>query len=178
MFRPSDVRSSGYNGWMRQLPRSTVFAALAVGLLQGANSEALDAVASMDHAGTSTLFRCDPMGYAVDNLSRAVSEWRLDHVDLVAGVSWRTLGMVNFDAEISAEGETLFSSTASLPADPPASADLVIGRRRGVKFERRATVANCYVRSTRSPSSTLRQRPWTVWSSSSPGWTPQTEIHS
>jgi type II secretory pathway pseudopilin PulG len=108
------------------------------GPIQGANSDALDAVASMDRAGN--LYFISTRSYA-ETLS-TIYRGRFQNgvvtgVELVAGVSRRIPGMVNFDAEISADGDTLFFVDGVFNGGPvPAAADLVMARRRGARFER------------------------------------------
>lgn len=110
-----------------------------VGELAGANSTALDGVASLGPDGTfyfvstrsydttsSTVYRGQFTGDAVSG------------VELVPGVSRQMPGWVNFDAEVSADGQTLYFvdglfNTTSGYWD---SADLVIGRRDGDGFTR------------------------------------------
>jgi hypothetical protein len=56
----------------------------------------------------------------------------------VAGVSQRQPGIVNFDAEISGDGSTLYFVDGDFRSpSPPKSAEIVIARRRGGEFVRR-----------------------------------------
>jgi hypothetical protein len=111
------------------------------GELKGANTPALEGVPSVDRAGNlffvstrsyretlSTLYR----GRFVDG---AVSDVRL-----VGGVSRRQPGIVMFDAEIAADGNTLFVVDGELSGGPhPRSADIVIAVRDGAEFRRLAS---------------------------------------
>ncbi len=113
------------------------------GTIAGVNSTALDGVASLDSAGNfyfvstrsytttaSTLY----FGHYADG---AVSD-----VMLVPNVSRQQPGIVNFDAEVSADGNSLwfddgqFSSTGMLLA-----ADIVVADKQAVGFVRRSDSA-------------------------------------
>ena len=80
-----------------------------MGEIAGANSPLLDAVASMDLAGdfffitTRSYLSSFSTIYQASYAAGAVTD-----VGLVAGVSKRKLGWVNFDCEISADGNTLY----------------------------------------------------------------------
>jgi Tol biopolymer transport system component len=108
------------------------------GEVKGVNTAALDAVATMDRRGTlyfvstrdyektySTIFR----GSFVDG--------QVTRVELVPGVSRRERGMINFDVDISPDGETLYFVDARFGRSGPETADIVIAERRGAGFERR-----------------------------------------
>jgi hypothetical protein len=113
------------------------------GALKEANTLALEGVPSVDRAGNlffvstrsyqetlSTLYR----GRFVDG---AVADVRL-----VGGVSRRQLGIVMFDAEIAADGNTLFVVDGEFAGGPhPKSADIAIAARDGAEFRRLATSA-------------------------------------
>lgn len=108
------------------------------GELKGANTPALEGVPSLDRAGNlffvstrsyketlSTLYR----GRFVDG---AVSEVRL-----VGGVSRGQAGSVMFDAEIAADGNTLFVVDGEFAGGPrPKRADIAIAVRDGAAFRR------------------------------------------
>jgi hypothetical protein len=58
-------------------------------------------------------------------------------VELVEGISPRIPGIVNFDAEISADGEVLVGVDGDLTGGPmPKTADLFLARRVGNRFQR------------------------------------------
>src|SRR5436853_7084844 len=79
------------------------------GELQGANSPALDGVASMDRDGN--FFFISTRSYAQTQATLYRGRFRagaVSGVELVPGVSLGRPGMVIFDAEISPGGEVLF----------------------------------------------------------------------
>jgi hypothetical protein len=58
-------------------------------------------------------------------------------IELVPGISRHTAGWVNFDAEISADGQTLYAVDSQFSAHgTPQTADLFIATRHGDKFVR------------------------------------------
>lgn len=114
------------------------------GAVPGVNSPMLDAVGSLDQLGNF---------YFVSNRSYAASlstiyggTWSaasgVGTVALVAGVSRQQAGLVNFDAEISADGQTLwfddgqYSSSGVLQA-----ASIAVANRQGAAFARQANSA-------------------------------------
>lgn len=92
---------------------------------------------------------------------------------LVPGISQHVPGMVNFDAEISADGNTLyFVDGLFTGGSVPAAADLAIARRRGAGFQRLPDSARLLAQ-INTPA--LEYAPATsadAWSSSSPASTP------
>ena len=113
------------------------------GPVAGANSQVLDAVSSLDALGN--FYFVSTRSYAT-TLSTIYSgqflAGAIDHVALVSGISLLQAGAVNFDAEISADGQTLwfddgqYSSSGDLLA-----ASLVVADRQGDTFVRRANSA-------------------------------------
>jgi hypothetical protein len=110
------------------------------GEVAGANSTALDAVPSVDDRGN--LYFVSVRGYA-DTLS-TIYRAKLDGAtasrpELVDGISRRLRGFLNFDAEISADGRTLFFVDGRLDGGPhPRTADIAIAVRDGPRFRRLA----------------------------------------
>jgi hypothetical protein len=109
-----------------------------LGPIPGANSAALDAVASLDTLGNfyfiSTRSYADTLAAIYSGPFTAAG---VSAVALVPGVSPRIAGAVNFDAEISADGQTLwfddgqYSSAGVLQA-----ASIVVASRQGTGFIR------------------------------------------
>jgi hypothetical protein len=107
------------------------------GEIQGVNSDALEGVPSLS---------CDGMLYFVSTRSykdtfstiyRAhFAKGVATNVEIAPGISRRTPGWVNFDAEISADGETLYSVDSQFKNGMPATADICIAKKRGDVFER------------------------------------------
>jgi Tol biopolymer transport system component len=108
------------------------------GELRGVNTAALEGVASMDTHGNfyfvsnrsydttaSTLYR----GHFADGV--------VSGVELVPGVSLAKPGIVNFDAEISADGETLYFVESQFNwRGQPQTARILFARRSGAGFVR------------------------------------------
>ena len=109
-----------------------------LGEVPGVNSPKMDAVASMDASGN--FYFVSLRNYFTTFSSIWAGRWmdgRVVDVQLVAGVSPRQMGVINFDAEISADGEWLiFVDGRFTNGSVPQTADLVLARRRGGRFER------------------------------------------
>ena len=101
------------------------------GKLQGANSPALDAVATVDSAGniyfvTTRSYDQDFMTIYHGHFERGV----VSDVAPVSGISRGVRGQVNFDVEVSADGNTLyFTDGLFTGGSVPAQADLAIAVR-------------------------------------------------
>lgn len=113
------------------------------GTLRGANSQALDGVPSLDRDGVLYFVSTRSYTTTLSTLYRGrLSGDEADAVELVPGVSRRTAGIVNFDAEISADGDTLYFVDGVFSGGPvPDTADIVIAERRGNGFARRGDSA-------------------------------------
>jgi len=114
----------------------TVF--LFKGEVQGVNSTALDGVASMDNNGH--FYFVSTRSYAQD-LSTIYhglfDNGNVNPAGIVPGISRQEPGMVNFDVEVSADGNTLYFVDGRFNASgQPQSADLVIATRNGTGFQR------------------------------------------
>lgn len=108
------------------------------GEIKGVNSPALDAVPSLSCSGD--LFFVSTRSYAETSSTvyRAhFSEGVASAVEHVPGVSRQSPGWVNFDAEVSADGQTLYAVDSRFSAGGiPLTADLFLARKRGAAFER------------------------------------------
>lgn len=108
------------------------------GELVGVNTRALEGVPSMDRYGN--LFFVSTRSYA-ETLS-TIYRGRFDHgkvsgIELVAGISRRQRGIVTFDAEVSADGRTLFVVDGRFAGGSvPETADIDIAVRDGAGFRR------------------------------------------
>ncbi|MBM3344297.1 MAG: hypothetical protein FJY56_19615 [Betaproteobacteria bacterium] len=61
----------------------------------------------------------------------------MSSVQLVEGVSRKQMGQVNFDAEISADGQTLYAVDGEFSGGAiPKTANIFVARRIGERFER------------------------------------------
>lgn len=108
------------------------------GEIRGANSPALDAVPSMDRHGVLYFVSMRSYEQTFSSLYQARFErGQVSEVRLVAGVSRRERGMINFDAEISADGNTLFIVDGRYTGGQvPATADIDMALRDGAGFRR------------------------------------------
>lgn len=115
-----------------------------LGPVTGVNSPELDAVASLDTLGNFYFVSTRSYATTLSTIhSGQFSGGTVGNVALVPGVSLQQAGRVNFDAEISANGQTLwfddgqYSSTGVLQA-----ASIAIADRQGSVFVRRADSAS------------------------------------
>jgi hypothetical protein len=113
------------------------------GELRGANTPALEGVPSADRAGNLFFISTRSYKETLSTLYRGrFVDGAMSDVRLVGGVSRRQPGSVMFDAEIAAEGNTLFVVDGEFTGGPhPKSADIVIAVRDGAEFRRVASSA-------------------------------------
>lgn len=108
------------------------------GELKGVKTPVLEGVPSLDREGN--LFFVSTRSYAEtrSTLYRGhFNDGTVSGVELVSGVSRRQLGIVMFDAEISADGSTLFVVDGQFSGGPhPKTASIVIAVRDGGGFRR------------------------------------------
>jgi len=111
------------------------------GEVSGVNTKDLEGVPTLDKAGNlyfvstrnysttlSTLYQC--------NFSDGIAT----NVKLINGISRLQAGWVNFDVEVSADGQTLFFVEAQFnQTGTPQTADIVIGQKYGSGFQRSLT---------------------------------------
>jgi hypothetical protein len=108
------------------------------GKVTGANTKALEGVPTVDRSGN--LYFVSTRSY--EQTLSTIYRGRFDKgvvtgVELVEGISPRIPGIVNFDAEISADGEVLVGVDGDLTGGPmPKTADLFLARRVGNRFQR------------------------------------------
>lgn len=108
------------------------------GKVTGANTKALEGVPTIDRSGN--LYFVSTRSY--EQTLSTIYRGRFDMgvvtgVELVEGISPRIPGIVNFDAEISADGEVLVGVDGDLTGGPlPKTADLFLARRAGNRFQR------------------------------------------
>jgi Tol biopolymer transport system component len=113
------------------------------GEMQGVNTPALEGVASMDRDGNFYFVSNRSYDQTASTLYRGkFAEGVVSGVELVPGVSLAKPGIVNFDAEISADGNTLYfiESEFSLFGQPK-NARILYARRIGNTFVRDANSA-------------------------------------
>ena len=108
------------------------------GELKGANTSALEGVPSLDREGNLFFISLRSYKETLSTLYHGrFSEGAVSSVDLVAGISRRQPGIVMFDAEIAADGNTLFVVDGEFAGGPiPKTADIVIAVRDGKGFRR------------------------------------------
>ena len=101
------------------------------GKLEGANSEALDAVATVDTGGTMFFITLRSYAQTLTTIYRGRFERGVvTAVAPLAGISRGVPGQVNFDVEVSSDGSTLYFVDGLFTGGPvPAAADLAIAAR-------------------------------------------------
>jgi hypothetical protein len=108
------------------------------GKIEGVNTAALEGVPTLDRNGT--LYFVSPRSYkeTLSTIYRAkFDRGRASGVELVKGLSLMKPGIVNFDVEISPDGQLLYGVDGDLTGGPvPKTADLFVARRVGDRFER------------------------------------------
>jgi WD40 repeat protein len=114
------------------------------GEVVGANSPALDAVASLDTLGQFYFVSTRSYKTTRSTLYRGhFDKGTVDSVALVPGISRQENGWVNFDAEISADGRTLWFDDGRYGIfGSLKSAAIVIAERHGDGFVRKANSAD------------------------------------
>lgn len=114
------------------------------GPIAGSNSATLDGVPSVDRDGVFYFVSTRAYASTLDTIFRGqFIVGSLAEVGAVAGVSLRRPGWVNFDAEISADGNTLWIVDGHFDSGPvPSSADIVVADREGTAFRRRSDSAS------------------------------------
>jgi WD40-like Beta Propeller Repeat len=112
------------------------------GPLEGANSSTLDGVPTMD--ASNMLYFVSTRNYFkfLETIHRGkFNGHALTDLKLVSGVSRQERGRLNFDVEVSEDGNTLYYAEGLFTADPfPREADLAMAFRTGDSFERQPDV--------------------------------------
>lgn len=109
------------------------------GEVGGVNTPALEGVASIDRDGN--FYFVSPRSYeqTASTLYRGhFAAGTVTGVELVPGVSLAKPGIVNFDAEISADGNTLYFVDSQFVHGAPRTARILFARRDGNRFVRSA----------------------------------------
>lgn len=108
------------------------------GEIGGVNTSALEGVPSLDRLGTLYFVSTRSYTETLATLYRGrFNRGQVSGVQLVAGVSRRQLGIVTFDGEVSADGDTLFLVDGWFTGGPaPETADIDIAVRDGAGFRR------------------------------------------
>jgi len=108
------------------------------GILEGISSPDLEAVASMDINNTLYYVYTGAYFETLDALyTGTFNSGMVLNSDVVAGISRNELGWINFDAEISADGNTLYFVDGRFEQTSyPVEANLVIANKTGDSFTR------------------------------------------
>jgi Tol biopolymer transport system component len=108
------------------------------GEIQGVNTPDLEGVASMDRDGNFYFVSNRSYSKTASTLYRGkFADGSITGVELVPGVSLAKPGIVNFDAEISADGNTLYFVESQFSIfGHPKSARILFARRSGNTFVR------------------------------------------
>jgi hypothetical protein len=108
------------------------------GKIDGTNTGALEGVPTMDRDGTLYFVSTRSYEKTLATIYRAkFAAGRARDVALVEGVSLKKPGIVNFDVEISADGQFLYGVDGDLTGGAvPKTADLFVARLAGDRFER------------------------------------------
>ena len=112
------------------------------GEIQGVNTGALEGVASMDRNNIFYFVSNRSYDQTSSTIYRAIyKNGGLGGVELAPGVSIAKPGIVNFDAEISADGNTLYFVESQFSRGQPKSAVILLARKAGAGFVRAAESA-------------------------------------
>ena len=108
------------------------------GQLEGANSSALDGVPTMDGRNTLCLVSTRHYFEVLQTIHRGkFTGDSLTDLELVGGVPRQERGRLNFDVEVSDDGNTIYYAEGLFTGDPfPREADLAVASRRDTNFER------------------------------------------
>ncbi len=108
------------------------------GILKGSSSDKLEGVPSMDNNGN--LYFVSIRTYFDDFQTiyhGAFAEGEIRNVGYVAGISKKKLGHLNFDLEVSADGNTIYFVDGVFSGKPfPDQANIAIAVKRGGEFVR------------------------------------------
>ena len=108
------------------------------GEIGGVNSTKLDGVASMDRNGVFYFVSTRSYDQTASTVYRgSFDNGTVTRLDLAPGVSTSTPGIVNYDAEISPDGKTLYFVESRFSASgQPQTADILIATWNGSAFAR------------------------------------------
>ncbi len=107
------------------------------GEIGGVNTTALEGVASIDSNGVFYFVSTRSYGETFSTIYRgSFDNGTVSGVDLAPGVSTATLGIVNFDAEISPDGNTLYFVESQFSSSGPQNANILIATWNGSAFMR------------------------------------------
>ena len=108
-----------------------------LGALPGADSPQLDGVASLDQLGNFYFVSTRSYSTSLSTIySGQFTSAGVTNVALVSGISLLKMGQINFDAEISADGQTLWFDDGDYSTGSLTAAKIVIANREGTGFVR------------------------------------------
>jgi hypothetical protein len=136
LFNNSNATTENTNlHWATKINDSTFY---YKGEIAGVNTADLEGVPTLDSTGT--LYFVSTRNYAttLSTLYQSTfSAGKATDVNLVSGVSKAEAGWVNFDVEVSSDGQTLYFVDARFnQTGTPQSADLVMAKKVGSAFQR------------------------------------------
>lgn len=107
------------------------------GELKGVNTPSLEGVATMDRNGTFYFVSTRSYATSYSTIYRGqFHDGSLSHIEIVPGISDNKPGRVNFDVEVSVDGNTLYYVESTFKDGQPQRAQLAIAHRKGARFER------------------------------------------
>lgn len=107
------------------------------GEVQGVNTMALETAPSMDRNGMLYFVSTRSYGTTLSTLYRGrFTDGSVEEVELVPGVSRMEKRIVNLDAEVSADGKTLYFVDAQFGKDGLTAASVVMATSDGKEFKR------------------------------------------
>ena len=108
------------------------------GEIAGVNTNDLEGVPTIDTDGTIYFVSTRNYATTLSTLYQGTfSQGTVANVRLVGGVSRMQAGWVNFDVEVSADGQTLYFVDAQFDqTGTPTTADIVMARKNGNSFQR------------------------------------------
>jgi Tol biopolymer transport system component len=108
------------------------------GEISGVNTDDLEGVPTMDKDGNMYFVSSRNYANTLSTLYQSqYSNGTASNVKIVPGISKQLAGWVNFDAEISSNGQTLYFVDAIYDqSGNPLTADLVLAQKKGTGFER------------------------------------------
>lgn len=114
-----------------------------IGPVLGVNGPTLDAVASLDTLGNFYFISTRSYSTSLSTVySGAFNATGVTGVGIVSGVSQQKAGIVNFDAEISADGQTLWFDDGDYSTGSLTAASIVVAEKQGAGFVRRTDSAS------------------------------------
>ena len=116
------------------------------GEVQGVNSDALDAVATMDERNNFYFVSTRSYKQTLSTIYNGIfANGSVSLVDIVPGISLNKAGMVNFDVEVSADGNSLYFVDGKFTnSGLPLTADIALALKKGNGFVRANNSKNIF----------------------------------